>query len=123
MTYFDTERRPWGNFEVLADGPGYKVKRLFIAPGGRLSLQSHRHRSEHWHIARGRGIAVIDGEEIIVQAGNSADIPQNIKHRLENTGKETLVIIEIWRGERLEESDVVRYEDDYGRPITAVDTE
>jgi len=113
----DTERedRPWGHFEVLLDEPDYKVKRLVVEPGRRLSLQLHHHRSEHWHIAAGTGLATVGEQEILVQEGQSIDVPSNAQHRIENTGESPLAIIEIQRGERLDEDDIVRLQDDYGR--------
>ncbi len=107
--------RPWGYFEVLLDEPGYKVKRLVVEPGARLSLQLHRHRSEHWHIAIGKGLATVGEQEILVQEGRSVDIPANTQHRIENSGESPLTFIEIQRGERLDEDDIVRVQDDYGR--------
>ena len=109
------ENRPWGHFEVLLDEPGYKVKRLVVEPGARLSLQFHRHRSEHWHIAVGKGLATVGEQETLVQEGRSVDIPSNTQHRIENTGESPLAFIEIQRGERLDEDDIVRVQDDYGR--------
>lgn len=111
----EKEQRPWGRFEVLLDEPGYKVKRVTVEPGKRLSLQFHHHRSEHWHIVLGEGFATIGDREIVVGAGQSIDIPSNVQHRLENAGGVPLVFVEVQRGSKLVESDIVRLQDDYGR--------
>ena len=109
------EQRPWGYFEVLFDEPGYRVKRVVVKPGERLSLQFHRYRSEHWFVVSGSGLAVVNDEETIVRAGTSLDIPQNSRHRLENDGEAPLVLVEIQCGDILDEDDIVRLQDDYGR--------
>jgi mannose-6-phosphate isomerase len=110
-----TERRPWGLFEVLAEGPGYKAKRIVVDPGMRLSLQKHLHRSEHWVVASGAGVVTLDGRDVPLTAGGSIDIPGGAAHRASNPGSEPLVIIELQRGEYLGEDDIVRLEDDFGR--------
>jgi len=109
------EQRPWGHFEVLLDEPAYKVKRVVVEPGERLSLQFHRHRSEHWFFVLGKGLATVADQEIAVCAGLSTDIPSNTQHRMENTGDVPLVFIEVQRGTNLDEDDIVRLQDDYGR--------
>ena len=109
------EQRPWGHFEVLLDEPGYKVKRVTVEPGKRLSLQLHDHRSEHWHIVLGEGLATVGDQEIAVRAGQSIDIPSNVQHRMENAAPVPLVFVEVQRGSKLVESDIVRLQDDYGR--------
>ena len=108
--------RPWGSYTVLEEDPeGFKLKRIEVAPGARLSLQSHAYRSEHWVVVSGTA-TVTNGEEIItVQKNQSTDIPMGTKHRLENRGKEPLHIVEIQVGEYLGEDDIQRYEDHYGR--------
>lgn len=109
------EVRPWGSFEVLLDETGYKVKRLLVLPGKRLSLQLHHHRCEHWYVVAGEGIVTVGDEELFVQRGSSVDVPRQAKHRIANMGEGPLVIIEVQQGDRLEEDDIVRFEDDYGR--------
>lgn len=108
--------RPWGNYTVLEEDPeGFKLKRIEVAPGARLSLQSHAHRSEHWVVVSGTA-TVTSGDEVIeVQKNQSTYIPIGAKHRLENRGSEPLHIVEIQVGDYLGEDDIQRYEDNYGR--------
>ena len=108
-------RRPWGHYKVLEDNEDRKVKTIFVNPGKRLSLQKHRFRSEYWLIASGRGLVHVGNKEISLEAGNSVIIPQNTVHRVTNTGSETLVFVEIQVGDHLEEDDIIRLDDDYGR--------
>lgn len=117
-----TVQRPWGSYTVLEEGPGFKVKRVTVHPGGRLSLQSHHQRSEHWVVIAGTA-RVTRGEEIFdLQVGQSTAIPVETKHRLENPGRETLHIIEVQNGPYLGEDDIVRYQDDYGRTAGSTGT-
>lgn len=110
-----TVHRPWGSYTVLEEGPGYKVKRVTVKPGGRLSLQMHHQRSEHWVVIAGTA-RVTRGEEVFdLQKGHSTEIPVETKHRLENPGRETVHIIEVQNGPYLGEDDIVRFQDDYGR--------
>lgn len=108
--------RPWGSYTVLEEDPeGFKLKRIEVAPGARLSLQSHRQRSEHWVVVSGTA-TVTNGEEVItVYKNQSTYIPIGTKHRLENLGNEPLHIVEIQVGDYLGEDDIQRYEDNYGR--------
>jgi mannose-1-phosphate guanylyltransferase/mannose-6-phosphate isomerase len=108
-------RRPWGSYTVLDRGRDYQVKRIVVEPGEELSLQLHRHRSEHWIIVCGEGVATIGNTDRSVIRGDYIFIPANLKHRIKNTGNIPLVIIEVWQGETLDEDDIVRYEDKYGR--------
>ena len=108
-------KRPWGYYEVLSDAPDHKVKRIVVEPGGVLSLQSHKLRSEHWFVVSGKGIVSVDGKDYSVQNGSVFDIPSKITHRLENASTENLVIIEIQTGEYFGEDDIERFEDKYGR--------
>jgi mannose-6-phosphate isomerase-like protein (cupin superfamily) len=109
--------RPWGFYLVLHEDAGYKVKQFLVRPGSRLSLQRHRHRAEHWQVVRGEA-AVTRGKELIrLLPGGSLDIPLGALHRVENVGKENLVIIEVQMGEYLGEDDIERFEDDYGRDV------
>jgi mannose-1-phosphate guanylyltransferase/mannose-6-phosphate isomerase len=114
--YHTKVNRPWGNYTVLEEDPeGFKLKRIEVAPGARLSLQSHSHRSEHWVVVSGTA-TVTNGDEVItVQKNQSTYIPIGTKHRLENRGSEPLHIVEIQVGEYLGEDDIQRYEDNYGR--------
>lgn len=110
-----TVHRPWGSYTVLEEGPGYKVKRVTVNPSGRLSLQLHHKRSEHWVVIAGTA-RVTRGEEVFdLQKGQSTAIPVETQHRLENPGQETLHIIEVQNGPYLGEDDIVRFQDDYGR--------
>ena len=108
-------KRPWGYYEVLADASDHKVKRIVIQPEGRLSLQSHKLRNEHWFVVAGHGRAVVEGTELPLVAGSVIDIPALARHRVQNSSKENLVIIEVQTGEYFGEDDIERFEDDYGR--------
>lgn len=114
--YHAKVNRPWGSYTVLEEDPeGFKLKRIEVAPGARLSLQSHRQRSEHWVVVSGTA-TVTNGDEIItVHKNQSTYIPIGAKHRLENLGSEPLHIVEIQVGDYLGEDDIQRYEDNYGR--------
>ena len=110
-----TVQRPWGSYTVLEEGPGFKVKRVTVKPGGRLSLQLHHQRSEHWVVIAGTA-RVTRGEDIFdLRVGQSTAIPVKTTHRLENPGQETVHIIEVQNGPYLGEDDIVRFKDDYGR--------
>ena len=110
-----TRRRPWGTWRVLARGPGFQVKRLEVRPGHRLSLQYHRKRTEHWVVVAGRGTARAGRRTRAVRPGSTLDVPIRAWHRLRNTGRTPLIIIEVQRGTYLGEDDIVRLADDYGR--------
>lgn len=109
------DQRPWGSFTVLDQGGGFKVKRIEVLPGKRLSYQKHAMRSEHWFFLQGTAKVTIDGAEVIKTAGESVDIRVGSAHRVENPGKEIVIFIEVQRGEYLGEDDIVRFEDDFGR--------
>lgn len=109
------ERRPWGGFLILDDQPTHKVKRIWIHAGHRLSYQKHSRRSEHWIIVEGKAKVLLDGKEIMLDPGESIDIPRGSAHRIGNVGEDLLSFIEIQRGDDFSENDVVRLEDDYGR--------
>lgn len=107
--------RPWGTYTVLEGGMRFKIKRIEVKPGASLSLQMHYHRSEHWIVVSGMA-KVINGEkEMLVNTNESTYIPAGNRHRLENPGKLPLVMIEVQCGDYLEEDDIVRFEDSYGR--------
>lgn len=110
-----SETRPWGSFHVLEEKDGFKVKRLHVTPGGRLSLQSHKHRSEHWTVVNGTATVTVDEAVVEFVRGQSIDIPLGAKHRLENFGSTDVEIIEVQFGDYLGEDDIVRYEDVYKR--------
>jgi mannose-6-phosphate isomerase len=109
------DARPWGSFTVLDEGEGFKVKRIEVLAGNRLSYQKHAQRAEHWFVVRGTARVTLDDEEIIKRAGESIDIPTGAAHRVENPGEELLVFVEVQRGSYLGEDDIVRLEDDFGR--------
>jgi mannose-1-phosphate guanylyltransferase / mannose-6-phosphate isomerase len=110
-----TMYRPWGSYTVLGEGPSYKMKKIVVESGQRLSLQMHYHRSEHWIVINGTAKVTIGDQEQMVHENESVFIPKSTKHRLENPGKLTLEIIEIQNGAYLEEDDIVRFDDIYGR--------
>jgi len=110
-----TMHRPWGCYTVLSEGEGYKVKKIIVNPGSKLSLQMHYHRSEHWTVISGTGKAIIGDKEIYFKENESTFIPVATKHRLENPGQLPLVIIEVQNGKYVGEDDIVRFEDIYGR--------
>ncbi|MBD1938061.1 phosphomannose isomerase type II C-terminal cupin domain [Microcoleus sp. FACHB-68] len=110
-----TELRPWGSFTVLEEGRGYKIKRIEVKPGHRLSLQMHHHRSEHWIVVCGTAKVTCGDEDQLIFTNQSTYVPQCTSHRLENPGVIPLVLIEVQNGEYLGEDDIVRYQDDYAR--------
>jgi len=109
------DRRPWGIFTVLDEADGFKVKRIEVLPGKRLSYQKHAQRAEHWFVVEGTANVTLDGSEILVEAGHAIDIPRGAAHRVENPGDVNLVFIEVQQGSYLGEDDIVRLEDDFGR--------
>ena len=108
-------QRPWGCYDVLADGAGFKVKRITVDPGQRISLQSHRYRSEHWIVMSGTARATVDSETFTVTENGSVFIPRGTWHRLQNPTTAPLEIVEVQLGDYLEEDDIIRIADDYGR--------
>lgn len=110
-----TVSRPWGSYTVLEDGDRYKIKRIVVNPGQKLSMQMHHHRSEHWVVIAGTARIVNGDQEIFLEEDQSTYIPKTHRHRLENPGKIPLQIIEIQSGAYLEEDDIVRFGDIYGR--------
>jgi mannose-1-phosphate guanylyltransferase len=110
-----TEQRPWGSFTVLEESEGFKIKRLVVDVGGRLSLQLHHKRSEHWVVVSGVAKITNGEQELILNANQSTYIPVEQKHRLENYGDDELVIIEVQCGQYLGEDDIVRFQDIYER--------
>lgn len=111
----ETDRRPWGYYEVLADEPDHKVKRITVYPGQRLSLQRHRRRAEHWFILRGEAVATLGEKELSAKSGDSINIPVGENHRIANGGSVPLIFIEVQTGAYFGEDDIERTEDDYGR--------
>jgi mannose-1-phosphate guanylyltransferase / mannose-6-phosphate isomerase len=110
-----TVRRPWGSYTVLETGEDYKIKRIELPPGGKLSLQMHHHRAEHWVVVSGTAQVQVADRETLLTENQSVDIPKTTVHRLSNPGKVPLAIIEIQTGPYLGEDDIVRFSDVYGR--------
>ena len=109
------ERRPWGGFETLAAGAGYKVKRLVVEPGHRISLQRHRFRAEHWMVVAGTPRIIVEGRMWRLKPHATVEVPRGAWHRIENPSRRAVVIIEVQHGRRLAEDDIIRRDDDYGR--------
>ena len=109
------EIRPWGSFTTLEEGTGYKIKRIEVNPGHRLSLQMHHHRSEHWIVVSGTAKVTCGDREMILSSSQSTYVPQCTTHRLENPGVINLVLIEVQNGQYLGEDDIIRFSDDYAR--------
>jgi mannose-6-phosphate isomerase-like protein (cupin superfamily) len=109
------DRRPWGTFTVLDEGESFKVKRIEVLPGKRLSYQQHAQRAEHWVVVQGTAKVTLDGRDSLVTPGQAVDIAIGMAHRVENPGSELLVFIEVQRGAYLGEDDIVRLQDDFGR--------
>jgi mannose-1-phosphate guanylyltransferase/mannose-6-phosphate isomerase len=110
-----TTYRPWGSYTILEEGPRYKIKRIVVNSGERLSLQMHHHRSEHWVVIKGTAKVQIGDKKIHVHENESVYVPKTTLHRLENPGKVPLEIIEVQNGEYVGEDDIVRKDDIYGR--------
>ena len=115
MISIESEVRPWGRCFVLHDEVNYKLKRIEVNPGGRLSYQYHHKRSEAWTIVEGVGLITLDGDIKEYSKGETVLIPQGVKHRIENKGQEKVVFIEVQTGIYFGEDDIVRIEDDYNR--------
>ena len=113
--------KPWGSYKTFEKDKGFLVKRITIAPGELLSLQSHKHRSEHWLVASGVATVECDGEKSYLKQFESISIPQGAKHRLSNESKEFLQVVEVQFGEILSEDDITRYEDKYKRESDIID--
>ena len=112
---YPKDYRPWGWFESLAVGEHFQVKRICVKPGGSLSLQSHKHRSEHWVVVAGAAHVTVDDKVITVEAGQSVYVPQGAVHRMENFGITPMILIEVQIGSYFGEDDIVRYDDVYNR--------
>jgi len=110
------DSRPWGCYTVLDEGDNYKVKRIEVLPGKRLSYQQHFRRAEHWYVVRGIAKVTLNGVETLVRVGEAIDIAVAVKHRVENPDVlATLVFIETQTGDYFGEDDIVRFDDDFGR--------
>jgi mannose-1-phosphate guanylyltransferase/mannose-6-phosphate isomerase len=110
-----TVYRPWGHYEGVAEGERFQVKRISVKPGGKLSLQMHHHRAEHWVVVQGTARITNGEQEMLLTENQSTFIPIGATHRLENPGKTDLTLIEVQSGAYLGEDDIVRFEDIYGR--------
>lgn len=111
----EMDERPWGRYEVLEEREGYKVKRLEVKPGARLSLQRHSRRAEHWVVVYGTADVVCGDRELQLHQGEHIHIPTSTNHRLGNSSDQPLVLIEVQLGDYLGEDDIVRLQDDYER--------
>ncbi|MDA8704212.1 phosphomannose isomerase type II C-terminal cupin domain [Flavobacteriaceae bacterium] len=115
MKYLEKIERPWGMFYVIHDELNYKLKRIEVNPGQRLSYQYHEKRSESWTIIEGAGTLTLEGKNIDLIAGDSIIIPIKAKHRITNKGLQKLVFLEVQTGSYFGEDDIIRIEDDYNR--------
>ena len=111
----DNDTRPWGTWEVLDSEANFCVKRIKVIPGGKLSLQLHHFRSEHWVIVKGEALVTLGEELLTKKAGENVFIPVEVKHRIQNNNNEDVEFIEVQIGDNLDENDIVRLEDVYGR--------
>jgi mannose-1-phosphate guanylyltransferase len=111
--------RPWGTYEILQEkreGENFLIKKIVVNPNSRLSLQSHAHRSEHWIVVQGSGKVTVGEDDVVCGINSQLFIPRGAKHRITNTSMENiLVFVEVQVGDVLQEDDIVRYQDDYGR--------
>jgi mannose-6-phosphate isomerase-like protein (cupin superfamily) len=111
----EKDERPWGRYEVLEESEGYKVKRLEVIPGARLSLQRHSRRAEHWVVVSGVADVICGDQSFQLKAGEHVHIPKESNHRLGNSGLGMVTLIEVQLGDYLGEDDIVRLQDDYHR--------
>jgi mannose-1-phosphate guanylyltransferase/mannose-6-phosphate isomerase len=111
----ETVYRPWGSYTLLEKSMKHKIKNIYVLPGKKLSLQLHHHRSEHWVVVKGIACVENDGDKYFLRQGESTFIRAGMKHRLSNPGKLPLEIIEVQLGEYVEEDDIIRFNDEYGR--------
>jgi mannose-1-phosphate guanylyltransferase/mannose-6-phosphate isomerase len=107
--------RPWGSYTILEEASSYKIKRVSVSPGKRLSLQLHRHRSEHWIVVSGTAEIQLGKERFTLTANEGTFVRAGVRHRLGNPGKTPLEVIEVQSGDYLGEDDIVRFDDEYGR--------
>tara|TARA_B100001996_G_C18166087_1_gene402534 strand:+ start:167 stop:523 length:357 start_codon:yes stop_codon:yes gene_type:complete len=115
VDYLYMEKRPWGSFFVIQENTSYKIKRIEVNPGQRLSYQYHNKRSEVWVIIQGNGIITLNDIERNYSKGDTILIPQSMKHRIENQGTDKTIFIEVQTGSYFGEDDIVRLDDDYSR--------
>ena len=112
-----TAHRPWGTYTVLEESANFKIKRIVVNPGAKLSMQMHKHRSEHWVVVSGEATITNGDMEFTLQANQSTYIPKTHKHRLANFGTKPLSIIEVQCGDYVGEDDIIRFDDSYGRKV------
>jgi mannose-1-phosphate guanylyltransferase / mannose-6-phosphate isomerase len=110
-----TVQRPWGSYTVVEEGPGFKMKRIEVRPGGRLSMQRHKHRSEHWVVVAGEATVTCGDTVRALKSNESTYISAGTKHRLENLTSLPVEIIEVQVGSYVGEDDIERFDDQYGR--------
>tara|TARA_B100001123_G_C15016131_1_gene909574 strand:- start:115 stop:459 length:345 start_codon:yes stop_codon:yes gene_type:complete len=108
-------QKPWGTYQVLDQCKNYLTKKIIVKPNGKLSLQSHNHRSEHWIVVEGTAEVLINDKIKILKTNESIFIPKQSKHSLTNNQDNNLILIEVWYGDLLDEEDIIRFEDIYGR--------
>ena len=109
--------KPWGSYQVIEKGEKYVIKRIVVKSDQKLSLQSHKFRSEHWVVVQGSAEVTLDEKIKEIRVNENIFIPSNSKHRIANNTSEDLIIIEVWHGDILDEQDIIRYEDIYGRKV------
>ena len=112
---FEREYRPWGSYLILCKETGYQVKHIVVDPEQRLSLQLHHHRDEHWVIVKGVGVVTLEEEVFTLSRNERIYIPKMARHRIQNRESTSLEFIEVQTGDYLEEDDIDRFDDDYGR--------
>lgn len=110
-----TVNRPWGSYRVLTQGEQYKVKRFIVQPGQKMSLQKHNRRSEHWVVVKGEVLVTRGEKQMELKHNEGVTIPVGMMHRVENRGSEPAEMVEVQLGDYLEEDDIIRFDDDYGR--------
>jgi mannose-6-phosphate isomerase-like protein (cupin superfamily) len=115
MNFERVDHKPWGYYEVIVEEPDFKIKRIVVNPGKRMSLQRHEHRSEHWYIVKGKGIVTLNDNNFDIEPNQSTFVPVGYRHRIYNNSSSDLIIIEIQTGNYFGEDDIERYEDDFGR--------
>ena len=115
--YYVKVYRPWGNFLSIKEDHNWKIKRIEVNPNSSLSLQLHKHRAEHWIVVKGSADVEINKKFFKLKENQSCFIPKGEKHRLSNSEKEPLIIIEVQSGEYLGEDDITRFQDEYGRKV------
>ena len=111
----DFDNRPWGKWEVLDAADEFCVKKITVKPGAKLSLQSHNFRAEHWIIVKGKALVTLGDDKLIKKQNDAIYIPEKTKHRIQNDSADVLEFIEVQTGDNLDENDIIRYEDSYGR--------